>query len=274
MDSEQNNIVKKHLIKLEKWFLDQEQTLTAFSGGIDSSLVLYLSRYFLGEKGIGCISLSPSLKTKDYNDAVQFCKKYDIQLETIKTSELNDDNYLSNPSNRCYFCKNHLYMGLEELRPKYPNHTLLNGANLDDLGDYRPGLQSAKEFKILSPLVECGIDKQAVRAIAKYMGLTHWDKPASPCLSSRVPYGSSITFDKLKQIEEAEYILNGYGFEDVRVRHYGEEARVEVPADELPKLKAVFADASEEIKKLGFESCTIDDEGLVSGKLNRVLNEQ
>jgi pyridinium-3,5-biscarboxylic acid mononucleotide sulfurtransferase len=264
---------QKQLIKLEKWFLERKKTITAFSGGIDSSLVLYLSRHFLGANAIGCISVSPSLKTKDYEEGVHFCEKHDIHLEIIRTSELSDENYLSNPSNRCYFCKNHLYMGLKSLKGKYQDHVLLNGSNLDDLGDYRPGLQSAKEFSIQSPLVECGIDKKSVRDIAEYMGLAHWNKPASPCLSSRVPYGNSITIEKLMQIEKAESLLNGYGFVDVRVRHYGSEASIEVPSEDLEKLNSLFPILSNKIIEFGFEKCKIDQEGLVSGKLNRVLNE-
>lgn len=265
-------MVQEHLAKMESWFNSHRKTITAFSGGIDSSLVLFLSRHFLGKNAIGCISLSPSLKKKDYKEAVQFCEKYDIHLETIETSELNDEQYFSNPSNRCYFCKNHLYMGLKSLEEKYPGYVALNGSNLDDLGDYRPGLQSASEFNIKSPLVECEINKKAVREIARYMGLSHWEKPASPCLSSRVPYGSQVTFEKLKQIEQAEYILNDHGFQDVRVRHFGTEARIEVPVDGLEKLEELFPILSGKIKALGFLSCTMDKEGLVSGKLNRALN--
>lgn len=265
-------MVKDHLTRLESWFSSHGKTITAFSGGIDSSLVLYLSHHFLGQNAIGCISLSPSLKKKDYKEAVGFCEKYNIHLETIKTPEMNDEQYFSNPSNRCYFCKNHLYMGLESLKEKYPVHIALNGSNLDDLGDYRPGLQSAREFGIRSPLVECEINKKAVREIARYVGLSHWEKPASPCLSSRVPYGSTITFEKLRQIEEAEYILNDHGFADVRVRHFGGEARIEVPENRLEKLEELFPALSAKIKSLGFVSCTIDQEGLVSGKLNRALH--
>ena len=266
-------MVQAYLDRLRVWYKQRGQTITAFSGGIDSSLVLYLSHYYLGQKGMGCISASASLKQKDLDLAVDFCQKYNIKLEIIHTDELNDEQYLQNPANRCYFCKNHLYIALTSLQQQYPGYTLLNGANTDDLGDYRPGLQAAQEHDIASPLVDCGINKSAVREIAKYLGLEHWDKPASPCLSSRVPYGDSISTRKLKAIEASEAILNKHGFRDVRVRHFGDEARIEVPSEEVAQLQALFHIISEEIKNVGFSRCTIDQEGLVSGKLNRALHE-
>ena len=263
---------KQYLSELETWFQPLEGSVTAFSGGIDSTLTLFLSREFLGEKGIGCMSVSASVKQKDKAFAQEFCKRFDIQLEIIETREIDDENYLANPSNRCYFCKSHLYADLEKMADKYPGYALLNGTNRDDLGDYRPGLQAASEHEIRSPLVDCGVNKQDVRALSKYLGLPNWDKPASPCLSSRVPYGNRITEQKLRQIEAAEGILNAHGFEEVRVRHFGQEARIEVPEQMLPQLKLAFASISASIKHLGFASCTIDHEGFVSGKLNRTLN--
>jgi uncharacterized protein len=265
--------VNEYLDTLEKWFSKRKQTITAFSGGIDSSLVLYLSNYFLGSEAIGCISNSASLKSRELDLAIDFCGKYDITLEVIATNEMQDKDYLSNPSNRCYFCKNHLYMSLNTLQKKHPGYVLLNGSNIDDLGDYRPGLQAASDHHVLSPLVDCGIDKKMVREIAKHLGIEHWNKPASPCLSSRVPYGNEISIDKLKMIEDAESIINKYGFEDVRVRHYDNEAKIEVPVEQIGQLDNVFSSVSKEIENLGFELCSIDQEGLVSGKLNRVLSE-
>ncbi|MEQ9286141.1 MAG: ATP-dependent sacrificial sulfur transferase LarE [Cyclobacteriaceae bacterium] len=265
-------MVESYIDKLRIWFENKAGTITAFSGGIDSSLVVYLSHYFLGEKAIACISNSASLKQKELQQAIDFCKKYDIDLEVITTDELNDEDYLKNPSNRCYFCKNHLYMSLRVLAERYPGYTLLNGVNTNDLGDYRPGLKAANEHGILSPLVDCGIDKQGVRDIARHLGLQHWNKPASPCLSSRVPYGNAIDRQKLKEIENAEAILNEYGFYDVRVRHFQNEARIEVPAREIDLLHECFPLVAARIKKLGFAQCSIDKEGLVSGKLNRALH--
>ena len=265
------DMFEKEIHTLEKWFEQHRGTITAFSGGVDSALVLFLSHRFLGEKAVGCISISPSLKRKDYAEAIEFCQKYGIQLEIIETKEIKDQNYLSNPANRCYFCKSHLYTDLNEVRKKYPGFSLLNGTNSDDFQDYRPGLQAAREHEILSPLAECHLNKERVRSLAQYFGLPNWNKPASPCLSSRVPYGDLITPFKLKQIEEAESILNNLGFAEVRVRHYGTEAKIEVPTKELARLKACKEEITLAFHSIGFDSCRIDDEGLVSGKLNRAL---
>ncbi|MDH5399261.1 MAG: ATP-dependent sacrificial sulfur transferase LarE, partial [Cyclobacteriaceae bacterium] len=198
-------------------------------------------------------------------------KKEDIELEVIETKEFQDPNYLANPANRCYFCKSHLYEHLLEVRKKYPESVLINGANADDTGDYRPGQQAADELDIKSPLVDCGIDKASVRELARYFNLPNWNKPASPCLSSRVPYGLEITPVKLKQIESAEAILTGYGFSDVRVRHFDGEASIEVPSKEILLLEGKLNDIVPAIKALGFTKVCIDREGLVSGKLNRAL---
>jgi uncharacterized protein len=256
---------------LEDWYLKFEGSITAFSGGVDSSLVLYLSKWFLPDTSIACISNSESLKRADFQLAGSFCKQYDIPLEVIKTTELNDKNYNTNPSDRCFYCKNHLYTDLKAIQENYPGYVILNGTNKDDFTDYRPGLRVASEFEIRSPLAECGLGKQEVRELANHYGLPNWDKPASPCLSSRVPYGQRITIEKLQQIESAEQILNNHGFPEARVRHFGEEASIEVPESQISELKKILPSIEDSIKILGFRVCEIDEEGLVSGKLNRQL---
>ena len=266
--------MQEHLRSLEEWFQQYPGTITAFSGGVDSTLVLYLSKLFLGDRGVGCMSISPSLKRKDYAFGIQFCRDNDIRLEVIETREIEDENYFSNPANRCFFCKSYLYFDLQKVKEKYPGYVVLNGTNTDDFGDYRPGLEAARNFEILSPLADCGLDKKVVRDLANHFDLPNWDKPASPCLSSRIPYGNVITIDKLHQVEAAEELLNKFGFEDVRVRHYGEEARIEVPANLVEQLKEQFTSIEASILELGFQSCVIDEEGLVSGKLNRILDPQ
>lgn len=264
-------MMQTHFKELEQWFAKHTGTITAFSGGVDSSLVLYLSHRFLGDRAIGCISISPSLKRKDYSEAIEFCEQFGISLEIIETKETEDTNYLANPSNRCYFCKSHLYSDLVKLKEQFPGYTLLNGTNKDDYRDYRPGIKAANEHEIRSPLADCGLKKADVRALAKHFGLPNWDKPASPCLSSRVPYGDFITPYKLKQIEDAESFLNTLGFLEVRVRHYGQEARIEVPFEEVDRLKSRLDRIKAAFKNFGFDSCRVDPEGLVSGKLNRAL---
>lgn len=272
-----NNIsqeLQQKIDKLEQWFRKRKGSIVAFSGGIDSTLVLFLARKFQGrENAIGVISNSESLKTKDFELAKQFCNDFDIKLEVIKTLELADERYNQNPENRCFFCKDHLFHDLQAIKEKYPEFDVLSGTNYNDLGDYRPGLQAAAKYEVLSPMVDCSLAKEELRQIAKYYGLPNWNKPASPCLSSRIPYNHAITKEKLRQVEDAENILNDFGFEDVRVRHYGTYGQIEVQKEELAKLRLVEEEVVGKIKQLGFEDLKIDTEGLVSGKLNRVLKK-
>ncbi len=259
---------------LKAWFELLPGTITAFSGGVDSSLVIFLSKRFLSSTTVACISNSASLKKKDYELAIDFCNRYGIPLEVIETREVNDENYYLNPIDRCFICKNHLYNELQIVKEKFPEYVLLNGINSDDFNDYRPGIKAAKEHGIRYPLADCKLTKQDVRDLARYFGLPNWDKPASPCLSSRIPYGQIITKQKLMQIEAAEGVLNNHGFRDVRVRHYDREARIEVPVTMIEGLREQFSTIEKGIKKVGFENCVIDEEGLISGKLNRPLKLQ
>lgn len=263
------------LKNLEKWFRARKGSIVAFSGGIDSSLVLYLARLFQGkELAIGVISNSESLKTKDFELAKSFSKQFDITMEVIVTRELQDDRYNENPIDRCFFCKDHLFNDLQKIRDQYPGFIVLSGTNADDYGDYRPGLKAATKYEVLSPLAECNVTKEEIRQIAKRYGLPNWDKPASPCLSSRIPYNHKITKKKLVEIEQAEDLLNSFGFNDVRVRHYGDLGKVEVKKDDIPRLLEMKESVVGEIRKIGFKEVVIDEEGLVSGKLNRVISDE
>lgn len=269
---ESNTKVHDKLNQLEAWFGQRSGSIVAFSGGIDSTLVLFLARHFQGkEKAIGVISNSESLKAKDFELAQNFCRQFDITLEVIKTEELIDERYNSNPENRCYFCKEHLFHDLQQVKEKYPDFDVLSGTNLDDLGDYRPGLQAAAKYQVLAPMAQCQVSKDEIRAMARHFNLPNWDKPASPCLSSRIPYNHTITREKLKQVEAAENFLNELGFADVRVRHYGTYGQVEVQPAEMEKLFALEPQVVSTIRSLGFADVRIDREGLVSGKLNRVI---
>jgi pyridinium-3,5-biscarboxylic acid mononucleotide sulfurtransferase len=264
--------LKEKLNSLEHWFGQRKGSIVAFSGGIDSTLVLYLARKFQGkENAIGVISNSESLKNKDFKLAQSFCEEFDIQLRVIKTNELADMRYSENPINRCFFCKDHLFHDLQELKKDYPGFEILSGTNYDDLGDYRPGIDAAQKNQVISPLVDCRLTKEEIREIARHFNLPNWNKPASPCLSSRIPYNQDVTLEKLRQIEAAEDLLNSYGFEDVRLRHYGTYGKIEVKREDLEKLLPIREKVISEIKKFGFEQIEIDEEGLVSGKMNRVL---
>lgn len=265
------NNVKTYLKALEMWFQQHSGALVAFSGGVDSSLVAFLARRYLGKDCmLALISASPSLKASELEAARDFARTNDIPLQVTVTREIENPNYFKNHINRCYFCKHSLYDHLSDWLEKSPGWSVLNGTNLDDLGDYRPGLQAAKEFKVYSPLADCGIDKKAVRSIAEQLSLSCWDKPASPCLASRIPYGQRVTVEKLKQIEQAEAWLLAEGFRVNRVRHYGQMAKIEVPLPDLSRLEERRDELTKTFRSFGFEKIEIDAEGFVSGKLNRV----
>ncbi len=271
-------LVKETEVKLkalEKWFLARKGSIVAFSGGIDSSLVLYLARIFQGkDKAIGVISNSESLKTKDFELAQSFSKQFDITMEVIVTRELEDERYNENPIDRCFFCKEHLFSDLQTVSDKYSGFPVLSGTNADDYGDYRPGLKAATKYEVLSPLAECKVTKEEIRQIARFYKLPNWDKPASPCLSSRIPYNHKITQKKLVEIEQAEEVLNSFGFNDVRVRHYGDHGKIEVSQKDVPRLLELKETVVEKVRQVGFKEVLIDEEGLVSGKLNRVLKSK
>lgn len=255
-----------------EWFATCPGALVAFSGGVDSSLVAFLARALLGrERVLAVISASPSLKLSDLEAAKTFCLEHDIPLRVTRTAELDNPDYYTNPANRCYFCKHTLYSDLDGYALEFSGWWILNGTNRDDLGDYRPGIEAGREFQVRSPLAECGVPKTAVRELASAFGLACWDKPASPCLSSRVPYGQRITERKLRQIESGEQFLAQLGFGIARVRHDDNRAVVEVPSERVGELECVAPEVREHLLGLGFKDVTIDREGFISGKLNRAI---
>lgn len=260
---------------IESWFIRISKAAIALSGGIDSSLVAYVARQVLGKESVvAVISASASVKEKDLIDARNFCHRYDILLQEIDANEIDDPSYRENPVNRCFFCKSALYTTMEKLiTDKFIGYTVLNGNNFSDLGDFRPGLKAAEDNKVLSPLAECKFTKENIRSLAGFYGLPNWNKPASPCLSSRFPYGEEISVEKLKMVEKAENIVNDFGFDDVRVRYIKNTARIEVPSGRVQELQLHFNKISSSIQAVGFDDCEIDPEGLVSGKLNRAINK-
>src|SRR5262245_20659934 len=245
--------------------------ITAFSAGIDSTLVAVVAQQELGSRALAATAVSPSLAPSELDDALALAASLGLAHRLVHTREVEDPRYASNPIDRCYFCKTHLYTELEVLATEVGAAHILNGLNVDDLGDWRPGARAAAERQIVrSPLHEAGLGKPAIRAVARELGLPNWDKPALACLSSRVTYGDVVTPDKLMRIGQAEQALRGFGFRQLRVRHFANRARVEIAPDELPRVEAEHLAPRIEsaLLALGFPAVEIDPRGYRSGRLN------
>jgi uncharacterized protein len=248
--------------------------LVAFSGGVDSALVLKTAVATLGAKRVLAVTArSASVPSAELEEAERMAREIGASHELLDTREFENPDYLANPPDRCYFCKDELYSRLAPRAAERGLAAVVNGVNADDLGDYRPGLMAAGEHRVAAPLAEAGITKAEVRQLAAALGLSVHDKPASPCLSSRVPYGEPVTPEKLRRIEEAERLLHELGLRECRVRHHENLARIEVPAEQI----ALFAEAElrvrveRRLRELGFHYVTLDLTGLRSGSLNEPL---
>jgi uncharacterized protein len=261
--------------QLTALFSDLECALIAYSGGIDSTLVAAVAYQVLGDRALAVTAVSPSLLPEDLAEACEQAEAIGIRHELVETRELENPNYAANPVNRCYFCKSELHNTLKPLALERGYPYVVDGVNADDLRDYRPGIQAAKERGARSPLAEVGITKLEVRELAKHLGLACWDKPAQPCLSSRFPYGEAITLAKLHRVGRAEVYLRQLGLKTLRVRSEGDTARIELPADQLKSfvLTTDLPTLVEAFKTFGFVYVTLDLEGFRSGKLNQVLGQ-
>lgn len=259
--------------RLEEFFRSLRSTLVAFSGGADSAYVAYLAHRVLGDRMLAVTADSPSVPRRQLREAREFAQSHRIPHRVITTQEMSHEAYTSNPPNRCYFCKHELHTRLGDLRKMLGFANICDGTNLDDAGDYRPGGQAARELGVRSPLLECGVTKAEVRALSKEANLSTWDLPASACLSSRIPYGESVTSEKLLAIEQGEEILRELGFRVRRVRHHGALARIEVGADELSRAldPAMVATLEAQFRVLGFSSVVVDPNGYRMGSLNEAL---
>ncbi|HKI37483.1 MAG TPA: ATP-dependent sacrificial sulfur transferase LarE [Gemmataceae bacterium] len=247
----------------------------AFSGGIDSTVVAQAAALALGGRAVAVTADSPSVPRAEIEDARRLARHIGIRHEVVSTEEFNDPDYVRNDGTRCYYCKSELYARLEALLPELGVSVICSGANLDDRGDYRPGLKAAAEHQVRHPLQEAGFTKADVRALARAWDLPTWDKPASPCLSSRLAPGVSVTHERTARVEAAEAYLRALGYRDCRVRlHEGELARIEVPADGLARLAepAVREALARRFKELGFRYVTLDLEGFRSGSLNDLVS--
>ena len=266
--------LKDKRLNLESRIFKLGSAVVAFSGGIDSTLVLAVANKVLGKRVLAVTAKSDSVPERELQAAQELTQTLNIKHKVVKTKEMSSPNYLKNPANRCYYCKSELYTKLATVASQYKITNIINGINLDDLGDHRPGITAAKEAGIISPLVESQFNKQDVRSLAREMGLSNWEKPALACLSSRIPYGQPVTSKKLSMIDEAEEIFLAEGFREVRVRHYGDMASIELLKTEIPSLmkNGLYEKTIDRLKKIGFQKITIDPEGYRSGSLNEALN--
>ena len=259
------------LERLQATIRDYGSAITAFSAGVDSTLVAVVAQQELGERALAATAVSPSLAPSELEDALALAESLGLRHRLVETSEVQDPRYASNPVDRCYFCKSHLYGALEDLAEEIGARHVLNGLNRDDVGDWRPGAKAAAEHEVVrSPLLEAGLGKDAIRAAARSLGLPNWDKPALACLSSRVPYGLPVTPEKLTRIGQAEAVLRALGFRQLRVRHFDDRARVEIAPDELPRVAAegLAGRIEADLLALGFPVVEIDPRGYRSGRLN------
>lgn len=267
-------MLEQKLKQLKTIFAEMEQALIAYSGGIDSTLVAKIAYDVLGDRALAITAVSPSLLPEELEDARIQAAAIGITHEVVETHEMDNPNYTSNPINRCYFCKSELHDTLKPLALQRGYPYVVDGVNADDLGDYRPGIQAAKERGARSPLAEVGVTKAEVRELSKHLGLPWWDKPAQPCLSSRFPYGEEITVSKLQRVGRAEIYLRKLGLKNLRVRSVGDTARIELPPEQIKEfvLTTDLPSIVSAFQEFGFMYVTLDLEGFRSGKLNQVLH--
>jgi uncharacterized protein len=262
----------KHLKKILK---EMESALLAFSGGVDSAFLLAVAKDILGDKLIAATAVSPIYPSFEIKEALEIARDSGVRHITVNSNALSKKQIKSNPPDRCYWCKKEIFSYLVKLAGENEIKHVIDGTNYDDKNDYRPGAKAVKELGIRSPLKEAGLTKKEIRQYSKKLGLSTWDKPSLACLASRIPYGSSITKENLKMIDSAEEFLRSLGFRNVRVRHHGDIARIEVPDKEFDILlnSNMRVKIIKRLKKIGYKYVTADIEGYRTGSMNEVLKK-
>ncbi len=275
MDTKGSNHVQELLNQLKEKIQEfGDRVVVAWSGGVDSTVVAKAAQLALGEKALCVVAKSESNTDEDIELCREIAEAHGINYEVIEYSEIAIPNYAENPTNRCFFCKDELYKRLNVVAENYGDCVVLDGSNADDAGDYRPGLTAVAQRGVRSPLKELGISKVQVRELAESLGLPNHDKPSSPCLSSRVPYGQEITKEKLDQIAKAEKYLRVLGFSEFRCRHHGDVARLEIQPDEFDRVLQHRQAIVTEFRMLGFLWVSLDLAGFKSGGLNALVDEK
>ncbi len=274
-DSTVEPAIKQKEHALRRLMRSLESVLVAYSGGVDSTYLALIATQELGAKALCVTGVSSSLSAREHKSSLELAQKFNFNHETVRTEELANPDYQANPTNRCYFCKSELYGKLSPLAAARGIKWIADGANTDDLTDFRPGRQAAKENQVRSPLVEANLSKQDIRELSRRHNLPTWDKPASPCLSSRIAYGVPVTIERLAKIERGEQILREFGFSVFRVRSHGDLVRLEIAPDEMERIlqKTTLDQLAQQFRALGFRFVTLDLHGFRSGAMNESIKK-
>ena len=261
------------LTHLKALLEEMGEVTVAYSGGVDSTFLLKVATDVLKDKAIGVLAVSPTFPSREYKRAIEVAESFGASIRIIDTNELEDDNFVNNPVNRCYFWKSELFDSIAKMAEDQRFRNFVDGSNQDDLGDHRPGMKALKERDVRSPLQEAGLTKKEIRDLSKVFGLPTWDKDALACLSSRFPYGESISREKLRMVDEAENFLSDLGFRNIRARHQGKTVNIEVDPEQTAQLLESHTRGivEEYMTSIGYEKIQIDPEGYRRGKLNDAL---
>ena len=267
-----NSIAKEE--SLRKIFRELESVIVAYSGGVDSSYVAYVANAELGPRAVCITGESASLPAYQRAEIDRVVERFGFQHEIIRTAELENPGYRANNADRCFFCKDELYTKLESVARTRGIQHIVDGSTVDDLGDYRPGRRAASQHAVRSPLIEVGLSKNEVRELSRRATLPTWDKPASPCLSSRIAYGTTVTIERLSKVDRGEEILREFGFREFRVRHHDQLVRLEIAPAEMDRVlrKELIEELAKRFRELGFKYVTLDLQGFRSGSMNEVLD--